>query len=181
MQLHKSDAIVVLLLFAVGLLLPFPSASMAPSSSTISSDRTCSANDANDMEYLAFCPPLPGAGLQSSPRVCPEHQRFSHETRKHAGGKTRQVGFGASINTSSRDKLRRLLDAVEANDHRRCRTNPYLPDEPAHAFGTGCASAKHSPSVSRRGRCDLDVRVVRIRATRNHHRRKPLMGFLPSL
>jgi hypothetical protein len=55
---------------------------------------TCSANDANDIEYLIFWPPLPGAtpdGLAESIRALPAKFGTTGD------GQTRQLGFGAFI------------------------------------------------------------------------------------
>src|SRR6266446_2730511 len=66
----------------------------APSSSAIPVNATCSANDANDIEYLIFWPPLPGAtpeGLAESIRALPAKFGTTGD------GQTRQLGFGAFI------------------------------------------------------------------------------------
>jgi hypothetical protein len=66
----------------------------APSSSAIPANATCSANNANDIEYLIFWPPLPGAtpeGLAESIRALPAKFGTTGD------GQTRQLGFGAFI------------------------------------------------------------------------------------
>jgi len=59
-----------------------------------SANATCSANNANDIEYLIFWPPLPGAtpeGLAESIRALPAKFGTTGD------GQTRQLGFGAFI------------------------------------------------------------------------------------
>ncbi len=52
-----------------------------------------SANDANDIEYLVFMPPLPGAG--STPALFSHSiQAFAAKLGTTGDGKTRQLGFG---------------------------------------------------------------------------------------
>jgi hypothetical protein len=69
------------------------SAATASSSSAIPRDGTCSANDANDIEYLNFWPPLPGATPDTYGRI----DDFAAKLATTGDGRTRQLSVGAGI------------------------------------------------------------------------------------
>ena len=61
---------------------------------------TCRANDSNDIEYLIFWPPLPGATPGSYGSV----EDFAARLGTTGDGTTRQLGYGASIPVLVRDE-----------------------------------------------------------------------------
>ena len=102
---QKAHIFVPLLILAAALYVPSPASSMTPSSSPTPSNRTCGTNDTNDLEYLVFWPPLPGANLGSSPEAFAQSiQDFPAKLGTTGDGKTRQLGFGASIPVFVRDE-----------------------------------------------------------------------------
>ncbi len=96
--LRTSGTMVALAFLAAGLFAPSLSLSVTPSSSAVTPGGMCSANNVNDIEYLIFWPPLPGATFGSSPEVFARSIKdFAAKLGTTGDGKTRQLGFGASI------------------------------------------------------------------------------------
>ena len=87
------------------------SAAAASSSRAIPRDGTCSANDANDIEYLIFWPPLPGAIPTTPDGLGESISAFAAKLGTAGDGKTRQLGLGMSfpIFVSDESKIAQVI------------------------------------------------------------------------
>ncbi len=81
-------------------------------------DGSCRANDAYDTEYLIFWPPLAGA----TPGTYGSVEDFAARLGTTGDGKTRQLGYGASIPVLVRDESRIARETKQGFDTAR-RTN----------------------------------------------------------
>ena len=93
------------------------SAAAAFSSRAIPRDGTCSANDANDIEYLIFWPGLPGATRETL-----GVDDFAAKLGTTGDGTTRQLGFGTGIPVWARDESNIVQEIRQGFDTAK-RTN----------------------------------------------------------
>jgi hypothetical protein len=96
----------------------FGPADLSLSSATASSSTACSANDADDIEYLIFWPPLPGATPDSYGSI----DDFAAKLGTTGDGTTRQLGFGARIPVWLRDEPN-IVQAIRQGFDTAKRTN----------------------------------------------------------
>jgi hypothetical protein len=94
------------------------SAATASSSIAIPPNGMCSANDANDIEYLVFWGPLPGTTNNYEARI----KDFAAKVGTTGDGKTRQLGFGASIPIFVSDESK-IAQAIKQSFDIAKRTN----------------------------------------------------------
>ena len=88
--------------------------------SAIPPNGACSANDANDIEYLIFWPPLPGA--RSADNFEASIRNFAANLGTTGDGKTRQLGFGNDIPIFISDESK-IAQVIKANFDMARRTN----------------------------------------------------------
>jgi len=109
-----SGNFVAILLAVLGF---FGPAVLSPSATAAASSSTCSTNAANDIKYLLFWPPLPGASNESL-----AVDDFAAKLGTTGDGTTRQLGFGDGIpvwvgNDST------IVQAIKRNFDTAKRTN----------------------------------------------------------
>jgi hypothetical protein len=105
---------VALLLAVLGF---FGTAVLAPSSTVAASSNACGTSAANDIKYLIFWPPLPGANNQSL-----AVDEFAAQLGTTGDGTTRQLGFGDGIPIwAGNDST--IVQAIKRNFDTAKRTN----------------------------------------------------------